>query len=45
MRYFSIGSTHNLAFDRLEGFINYLDNLIKTNPNKNLDQIADLINY
>jgi len=41
-----IGATNNnQAYQSLKRFINYLDTLIKNNPNKNLGEIADLINF
>lgn len=41
----NIGSNNNLAYEELSNFIGYLDNLIRNNSNKNLGEIADLINY
>jgi len=39
------GMSLNEAYDALHGFVVYLKNLIEANPNLNLGQIADLINY
>ena len=40
----SSGSTSE-AYLKLKNFIEYLDDLIKSNPNKTLGEIANLINY
>ncbi|OBX19681.1 HNH/ENDO VII superfamily nuclease [Gelidibacter algens] len=40
-----VGNDYNKANDELVNFISYLDNLIRNNSDKNLGQIADLINY
>lgn len=41
----SVALDNDLAYQELSSFINYLDNLISSNPNLNLGQIAKLINY
>ncbi|RPD96682.1 hypothetical protein EGM88_10000 [Aureibaculum marinum] len=40
----TISPNNEIAYQKLTGFINDLTILIKNNPNKNLGQIADLIN-
>lgn len=37
--------SNELAYIRLKDFAEYLENLIQTNPNRNMVEIADLIDY
>lgn len=41
----AVGNDYNKAYDELKKFIEYLENLIRNNPDKNLGEISNLINY